>query len=41
MLTIRQITSSAWIEYLKKGFDIPTQAYALPAFLTLSEADVS
>jgi hypothetical protein len=33
--------SSAWIEYLKKGFDSPTQAYALPNFLTLSEADVS
>jgi len=39
MLTIRQITSSAWIEYLKKGF--LTQAYALPNFLTRSEADVS
>jgi hypothetical protein len=32
MLTIRQIRSSAWIEYLKKGFDIPTQAYGSRTF---------
>jgi hypothetical protein len=32
MLTIRQITSSGWIEYLKKGFDILNATLRLAEF---------
>ena len=28
MLIVRQITSSAWIDHLKKGFDISMRAFA-------------